>query len=262
MHSRGKAATRGKVLVIDDDEIALEAIRDVIANAGYHVQCLTSPIGATQVIVSQGIEAVVVDLNMPVMRGDRFISLLRSWDRIRDLPTVLISGSDSDTLQSAASGMSGVQTVTKDSMRRDLPQALERALSKDKGQAGARRSTDLGIEERRALARNAQAVANALGALDPERRSSWDPVISGLQSLREEADTAGIPNLVKALTKAQELVERCNRSGQLSPDAKLALGRVLDSIGNIEDPASAANLPAMLVVHLTRLERLLEELSK
>jgi CheY-like chemotaxis protein len=38
-----------RVLVIDDDEIVLQAIRDVLESAGYQVHCLVSPIGATQV---------------------------------------------------------------------------------------------------------------------------------------------------------------------------------------------------------------------
>jgi CheY-like chemotaxis protein len=119
-----------KVLVIDDDEIALEAIREVLVVSGYEPVCMASPIGATQVIVSQGIEAVVVDLNMPVMSGDRFISLLRSWDRIRTLPAILISESSQDKLEDAAGPLSSVQTVTKSEMRKTLPQALQRALAK------------------------------------------------------------------------------------------------------------------------------------
>lgn len=119
-----------RVLVIDDDEIALQAIRDLLDGAGYNVHALVSPIGATQVIMSQQIQAVVVDLNMPVMRGDRFISLLRSWDKIRDLPTVLISGASSATLEETVRQLPGVGMVTKENMQRTLPEMLERMLSR------------------------------------------------------------------------------------------------------------------------------------
>jgi len=119
-----------RILVIDDDEIVLQAIRDLLTSAGYYAHCLVSPIGATQVIVSQQIQAVVVDLNMPVMRGDRFISLLRSWDRIRDLPTVLISGAATATLEEIAKQLPGVGVVSKDSMQRTLPEILQRMLAR------------------------------------------------------------------------------------------------------------------------------------
>lgn len=117
------------MLVIDDDEIALQAIGDLLESAGYEVHPMVSPIGATQVIVAKNIQAAVVDLNMPVMRGDRFIALVRSWERIRDLPTVLISGASSKTLDEVGAQLPGVQVVTKESMRASLPNALARALA-------------------------------------------------------------------------------------------------------------------------------------
>ncbi len=119
-----------RVLVIDDDEIALEATRSLLVAAGYEVHCLASPIGATQVIMSRQIQAVVVDLNMPVMQGDRFISLLRSWDKIRDIPTVLISGAPAATLQAVTETLPGVAAVSKDMMHRVLPETLNRLLSR------------------------------------------------------------------------------------------------------------------------------------
>lgn len=124
-----------KVLVIDDDEVVLQAIRDVLEGAGYAVQCLVSPIGATQVIMSQQIRAVVVDLNMPVMHGDRFISLLRSWEKIREIPTVLISGAGNETLESAARQLPGVATVSKQHLHRQLPETLARLLAQARAQA-------------------------------------------------------------------------------------------------------------------------------
>jgi two-component system nitrogen regulation response regulator NtrX len=121
---------RTRVLVIDDDEIALQSISDVLEAAGYEVHTMVSPIGATQVIVAKQIEAVVVDLNMPVMRGDRFIALLRGWDRIRELPTVLISGSPMSTLEAIADQLPGTGVVTKENLRTGLPGALARALAR------------------------------------------------------------------------------------------------------------------------------------
>ena len=124
--SRGGA----RVLVIDDDDIVLESIRTLLSAAGYEVHCLASPIGATQFIVTRQIQAVVVDLNMPVMQGDRFISLLRSWDKIRSIPTILLSGAAPETLQAVAGKLPGVLAVSKDSMHRALPETLGRILSR------------------------------------------------------------------------------------------------------------------------------------
>jgi CheY-like chemotaxis protein len=118
-----------RVLVIDDDEVALEAIKAVLERSRYQVRCLVSTIGATQVILSEGIEAIVVDLNMPVMHGDRFIALLRSWDKLRDIPTVLISSAPLETLNAIARQLPGVGAVAKDTMHRTLPAMLHRVLA-------------------------------------------------------------------------------------------------------------------------------------
>lgn len=131
------ATTTARVLVIDDDEIVLETVKALLEGAGYFVHCLASPIGATQVIVSQQINVVVVDLNMPVMQGDRFISLLRSWDKIRDVPTVLLSSASPATLHAVAKELPGVATVSKATMHRTLPETLHRVLGRTRAGAAA-----------------------------------------------------------------------------------------------------------------------------
>ena len=129
MNVRSGPDKTGRILVIDDDEIALQAMSDLLEGAGYTVHALVSPIGATQVIAAHGIAAAVIDLNMPVMRGDRFISLVRSWDRIRDLPIVLVSGEAPETIKQAVAHLPGVAVVTKSHMAKLLVPTLERILT-------------------------------------------------------------------------------------------------------------------------------------
>ena len=117
------------MLVIDDDEIALRAIGDVLEQAGFEVHAMISPVGATQVIASERIDAAVIDLHMPVMSGDRLVTLIRSWDQFRDLPVVLISASSAKTLEEVARQLPDVPVVTKESMGRMLASVVTRALS-------------------------------------------------------------------------------------------------------------------------------------
>ena len=127
--SNAQAVQRARVLVIDDDEIALTAIGDVLEQAGFEVHAMISPVGATQVIASERIHAAVIDLHMPLMSGDWLVSLVRSWDQFRDLPVVLISASSAKTLEEVARQLPDVPVVTKDSMRRMLASVVTRALS-------------------------------------------------------------------------------------------------------------------------------------
>jgi CheY-like chemotaxis protein len=260
--SRQSSAQRGpKILVIDDDEIALEAIREVLVAAGFEPHCLSSAIGATSVIVTQGIEAVVVDLNMPVMSGDRFISLLRSWDRIRDLPAVLISGSSQDKLDGVARVLSAVQTVTKSNMRQALPQALHRLLAKDKGPGSSLRApSDASPEEQQQLASAAQACATLLSSMNSGKQQGWSPLLQQLRLLRERARSAA-PQLLKLVSKALDTAETCARRQRLSPEARLALRGTLELMAQPE-AAAASNLQSLHSVHFSRLQRACEEFDK
>src|SRR5690242_9871422 len=84
--------TKIRVLVIDDSDAARAAVNAVLAPAGYEVHQLPSAIGATRTILRNGIDAVILDISMPGLSGDRLIELLRSNPRFNDLVIVVVSG--------------------------------------------------------------------------------------------------------------------------------------------------------------------------
>jgi CheY-like chemotaxis protein len=119
-----------KVMVIDDDEVVLVAITDLLEEVGCQVFTQTSPIGATQVIVREGINAAVIDVNLPVMQGDNVIRLFRSWDKVKDLPIVVVSGAGTDKLAAIQRELPGVKIVRKDEMAQRLAPAVLEALAR------------------------------------------------------------------------------------------------------------------------------------
>jgi CheY-like chemotaxis protein len=80
------------VLVIDDSDIAREDIAQRLGRAGFKVSTLASPIGATRVIVEQAIDVVVVDVQMPSIRGDRLAALFKGNRRFAALGVILVTG--------------------------------------------------------------------------------------------------------------------------------------------------------------------------
>ena len=82
---------RGNVLVIDDDDLARMAIVSLLSRAGYHALGMASPIGATRAIRDHDIAAVVCDLNMPAMRGDALVRVLRNSHSLRAVRLLLVS---------------------------------------------------------------------------------------------------------------------------------------------------------------------------
>jgi CheY-like chemotaxis protein len=213
------------VLVIDDDEIALQAISDVLEEAGFQVRALVSPIGATQVIAADDIEAAVIDLHMPLMSGDKLVSLIRSWDRLRDLPVVLISGSSAKTLEEVARQLPDVPVVTKDSMKRVLVSVVTRALS-----ARAERS-DLTTSTRRirsdeivdaflqGLPEHMQRIQRAFTLLASAPGSSPDALQNALSSLRAQAQLAALEPVSQLVEGFSDLIARSQGSYSLELQA-------------------------------------------
>lgn len=86
----GSSALRA--LVIDDSDISRDVIRSILEGAGWLVRTLESPLGATAEVVRFEADVVVVDVNMPVMSGGRFVELIRKNTRLAHVKLVLVSG--------------------------------------------------------------------------------------------------------------------------------------------------------------------------
>ena len=91
-----------RVLVIDDCDIARAEMSDRLESSGYQVSTLSSPIGATRVIVEEKIDVVVIDVQMPSIRGDRLASLFRGNPRFSGLGVILVTGGKEEELERLA----------------------------------------------------------------------------------------------------------------------------------------------------------------
>lgn len=115
------------VLVIDDSDIARAEMMRVLEQSGFKVMGLASPIGATRTILENNVRAVVIDIMMPGMRGDRLAALFRGNPRLRDLGVVLVSGASAAELLSL-SVESGANAVVSKSNLHELPPAVRKSL--------------------------------------------------------------------------------------------------------------------------------------
>ena len=84
------ARLSGRVLVVDDDEMALKNLRRVLSQAGLQVSAVNNPIRALQKLEEEDFDLLVSDLKMPHMDG---LTLLeQAKRRIPDLEVILITG--------------------------------------------------------------------------------------------------------------------------------------------------------------------------
>lgn len=124
---------RVKVLVIDDDEIAREFLSGVLQRGGCSVATLPSPIGATQKIINDKIQVVVLDVMMPTMNGDKLAAMLRRNSQMKDVGVVLVSSCPRHEIQRLASEVGADAFVGKDEVRTELAAAVMRSVRRAKG---------------------------------------------------------------------------------------------------------------------------------
>ena len=267
MPKRGNVHQSARVLVIDDDEIALEAIREVLVNAGYEVHCLASPIGATQVIVNLGMRG----------RGRGPQHARDAWRPLHFAPAQL--GIESAYLTHGVAlglfrrnaGKRGCEHAWRtdgDQRQHAARPATGAGASgwrrRRRQAASNRRAAELNHDERRIIASAAKEGLTALLDKVSDKRGELGPLaLTRPRLARERIQRSGLPQLSKASLKLVELVERCAARRQAPPEMRLAARGALELIANLEEPNTAApNLPALTAMHTARLERALEELSK
>lgn len=128
---------KGAVLVIDDSDISRAEMMRVLESAGLEVIGLASPIGATRVILTGNVRAVVIDIEMPSLRGDRLAALFRGNPRMAGIGVVLVSGEKNDELNRLAIEARADEAVSKSALA-TLPDAVRRAMARADSQRPSR----------------------------------------------------------------------------------------------------------------------------
>ena len=95
-----KTETRGRVFLLDDDELIVSMLARALAGEGYEVRFETDPRGVAEKIRSFSADVVLLDINLPGANG---IDLLREFlaQDVARLVVMLSSDSDPKTVVTA-----------------------------------------------------------------------------------------------------------------------------------------------------------------
>jgi CheY-like chemotaxis protein len=156
----GNTGTRRgpRVLVIDDDDVGRTLISEVLLDSCSRVIELSSPIGATQTAVAEQVDVVVLDVEMPNLRGDMLAKLFRKNPRLGHLGVILVSGCRSEELVRLGNSCDADAVLSKRDVRSQLrfvvhhAWMLARNRSRDAQRAEGAPASD-GVSDLRAGAR-------------------------------------------------------------------------------------------------------------
>ena len=85
-----------RVLLIDDSELAREAIARVLTNAGFEVHQQEIAVGAIANLKRLAIQVAIVDVHLPQIKGDQFVALLRKTPALDGVRVIMITGEEDE----------------------------------------------------------------------------------------------------------------------------------------------------------------------
>ncbi len=106
--------TRRKVLYIDDDERTLNVVSKYLITKGYEVFTSTSPFVAP-IMEQEKPDLVVLDLNMPLLPGDRIAEILHRQGYTATIPLIFFSSESKEKIERIAGRFAHADWVSKQS---------------------------------------------------------------------------------------------------------------------------------------------------
>lgn len=89
-HSRELAP---KLLLVDDDPEVLTSLESILGTVGMRTHKLSEPTRVLEILDVWDPDALVLDVDMPELRGNEICSILRSSPRWQSLPVIMLTGS-------------------------------------------------------------------------------------------------------------------------------------------------------------------------
>jgi len=103
----------GRILVVDDEQHVRELIGQVLTGQGYEVVTTDDGNKGLQIIRNEGVDLVLVDMQMPKMSGIDFLSQLQIIEEARRPVAMIVTGKTCDSGMSARTDLDVFGTLAK-----------------------------------------------------------------------------------------------------------------------------------------------------
>ena len=107
------SASRARVLVVDDDPVVLEVVRELLESAGYRVDTRDQALGTAQWVLHEQPDYVLLDVKMPALSGTELAQLLRRRNTTPGVAVVLHSSMDIDALNALVQSTGALGAIKK-----------------------------------------------------------------------------------------------------------------------------------------------------
>jgi signal transduction histidine kinase len=118
-----------RILIVDDAPELLLLLRKLVVRMGYQVETALSAHAALKILAERRIDLLLTDWSMPGMNGGELIEALKCDARLRDIPSIVLTGHDTDTERSDALAAGCDRFLVKPVRRDDLQYVIAELLT-------------------------------------------------------------------------------------------------------------------------------------
>ena len=86
------------ILIVDDSLTTRELLKNILSHCGYSFEMVKNPKEAFELLYKKNFDLILSDMEMPEMTGSVFVKELKSYSKFKDIPVLIISSYDIDTL--------------------------------------------------------------------------------------------------------------------------------------------------------------------
>ena len=117
-----------RILIVDDAPELLLLLRKLVARMGYQVEVASGPSEALKALKSRPFDLLLTDWSMPEMNGGELIAALKEDERLREIPTIVLTGHDTENERDAAEAVGCNRFLVKPIMRDELQRIINELL--------------------------------------------------------------------------------------------------------------------------------------
>jgi len=118
-----------RILVIDDDPVLLKLANSVLEANGYEsIIANEAPIGL-EIAMTQSPDLIILDVMMPIINGYNICRLLKSEEKFKDIPIILLTSRSEDKDRDIGDEVGADGYIAKPFETNDLLDTIKKLLN-------------------------------------------------------------------------------------------------------------------------------------
>jgi CheY-like chemotaxis protein len=102
-----------KILIVDDEPDILKIVIFRLKTKGYQTISATSGENALQLLAGDRPDLIILDLRLPGINGDEVCRKIKSDERLKDIPVILLTASTGQDIEKLSKGIGAVDFIRK-----------------------------------------------------------------------------------------------------------------------------------------------------